>query len=47
MGDGIPEDCFVTDWEANHTAILEITERVVAELQGKLVRVDQLRTLFM
>ena len=34
VGDDIPEDCFVTDWEANHTTILEITERVVADLYG-------------
>ena len=32
MGDGIPEDCSDAKWEANHAAVLEITERVVAEL---------------
>ena len=32
VGDGIPEDCSDAEWEANHTAVLEITERVMAEL---------------
>ena len=32
VGDGIPEDCSDTEWEANHAAVLEIAERVVAEL---------------
>ena len=32
VGDGIPEDCSDTEWEANHATILEIAERVVAEL---------------
>ena len=32
VGDGIPKDCSVADWEANHAAVLEIAERVVAEL---------------
>ena len=32
VGDGIPEDCSVTDWEANHAAVLEIAERIMAEL---------------
>ena len=29
---GIPEECSDAEWEANHTAVLEIAERVVAEL---------------
>ena len=32
VGDGIPEDCSDAEWEANHTTVLEIVERVVAEL---------------
>ena len=32
VGDGIPEDCSDAEWEANHTAVLDIAERVVAEL---------------
>ena len=32
VGDGIPTDCSEADWEANHAAVLEITERVVADL---------------
>ena len=32
VGDGIPEDCSVADSEANHAAVLEIAERIVAEL---------------
>ena len=32
VGDGIPEDCSDPEWEANHAAVLEIAERVVAEL---------------
>ena len=32
MGDGVPEDCSNADWEANHAAVLEIAERIVAEL---------------
>ena len=32
VGDGIPEDCSDAEWEANHTAVLEIAEHVVAEL---------------
>ena len=32
VGDGVPVDCFDTEWEANHAAVLEIAERVVAEL---------------
>ena len=32
VGDGVPEDCFDTEWEANHAADLEIAEHVVAEL---------------
>ena len=32
VGDGFPEDCSDADWEANHAAILEIAERIVAEL---------------
>ena len=32
VGDGVREDCSVADWEANHAAILEIAERIVADL---------------
>ena len=32
VGDGIPEDCSDAEWEANYAAVLEIAERVVAEL---------------
>ena len=32
VGDGIPEDCSNADWEANHAAVLEIAECIVAEL---------------
>ena len=32
VGDGIPEDCSNGEWEANHAAVLEIAERIVAEL---------------
>ena len=32
VGDGVPEDCSVADWEANHAAILETAECVVANL---------------
>jgi len=32
VGDGVPEDCPDTEWEANHTAILEISECIMAEL---------------
>ena len=32
VGDGIPEDCSDTVWEANHAAVLEIAERIMAEL---------------
>ena len=32
VGDGFPEDCSNADWEANHAAILEISECIVAEL---------------
>ena len=32
VGDDIPEDCSNADWEVNHTAVLEIAERIVAEL---------------
>ena len=32
VGDGIPEDCSDTVWEANHAAVLEIAERIIAEL---------------
>ena len=61
VGDGVPVDCFDTEWEANHAADLEIAERIVAELyaaglqefllfivlQGELVSVDRLKTIFM
>jgi hypothetical protein len=32
VGDGVPEDCSDAEWEANHTAVLEIDERIVAKL---------------
>ena len=32
VGDGVPEDCSVADWEANHAAVLEIAERIITEL---------------
>ena len=32
VGDGIPEDCSNAEWEANHAAVLEIAERVMAKL---------------
>ena len=32
VGDGVPEDCSVVDWEANHTTVLEIAERIMADL---------------
>ena len=32
VGDGVPEDYYDADWEANHTIVLEIAERIVAEL---------------
>ena len=32
MGDGVPDDWSNTEWEANDAAVLEITERIVAEL---------------
>ena len=32
VGDGVPEDCSDAEWEANHVAVLEITEWIVAEL---------------
>ena len=32
MGDSVPEDCSDAEWEANHAAVLQIAERVVAEL---------------
>ena len=32
VGDGIPDDCSDAEWEANHTAVLEIAESIVAEL---------------
>ena len=32
VGDGILGDCLMADWEANHAAILEIAERIVADL---------------
>ena len=32
VGDGVPEDCFDAEWEANHATVLEIAERIVAEL---------------
>ena len=32
VGDDVPEVCSNTDWEANHAAVLEIAERIMAEL---------------
>ena len=32
VGDGVPKDCSDVEWEANHAAVLEIAERIVAEL---------------
>ena len=32
VGDVIPCDCSEADWEANHTSVLEISERIVADL---------------
>ena len=32
VGDGVPEDYSDADWEANHAVVLEIVERIVAEL---------------
>ena len=32
VGFGVPEDCSDAEWEANHAAVLEIAERIVAEL---------------
>ena len=32
VGDGFPEDCLDAKWEANHAAIQDIAERVMAEL---------------
>ena len=32
VGDSVPDDCSDAEWEANHTAVLEIAERIVAEL---------------
>ena len=32
VGDGVPEDCSDAEWEANHVAVLEITEWIMAEL---------------
>ena len=30
--DGVPEDCSVADWEANHAAVLGIAEHILAQL---------------
>ena len=32
VGDDVPEDCSDAEWEANHAAVLEIAERIIAEL---------------
>ena len=32
VGDGVPEDRSDKDWEANHAAVLEIAEPIMAEL---------------
>ena len=41
VGYGVPEDYSDAEWKANHAGLQEFL------LQGKLVRVDQLRTMFM
>ena len=32
VGDGVPPDCTEVDWEANHTSVRGIVERIVANL---------------
>ena len=32
VGDGVPPDCSEEDWEANHTSVRGIAERIVADL---------------
>ena len=32
VGDDVPEDCSDAEWEANHAAVLEIAERIMAKL---------------
>ena len=32
VGDGIPADCSEADWEAIHAVVLEVAERIVADL---------------
>jgi hypothetical protein len=32
VGDGIPEECSDNEWKVNHASVLEIAERIVAEL---------------
>jgi len=32
VGDGVPHDCTEADWEANHTSVLDIAKRIVADL---------------
>ena len=32
VGDGIPADCSETDWEAIHAVVLEVVERIIADL---------------
>ena len=32
VGDDVPADCSEADWEAIHAAVLEVAERIVADL---------------
>ena len=32
VGDGVLDDCSDAEWEANHAAVLEIAEHILAEL---------------
>jgi hypothetical protein len=32
VGDGVPEDCSDAEWEANHAAVMEIAECILADL---------------
>ena len=32
VGDIVPADCTEADWEANHASVLDIAERIVADL---------------
>ena len=39
VGNGIPGDCIKVDWEANHASVLDIAERIVADLLAAAPRV--------